>query len=362
MICDNNPSQNNINNLEVAKQEYELLHDYIVRGCIVRSRINWYENGEKNSKYFLNLEKTRCSKTAVRRLYDSTGKITVNPRSIINELRDYYQTLYSNHDPEEGEEFASDFLENPNIPSLSNNSKMNCEGLLTYAECFEALKKFPNGKTPGNDGLTAEFYKTFLNLLGQQLTDSVNYSFEQGELPSSQKQATIKLIDKKDRDRRYIKNWRPISLLNVDMKIASKALALGLEKILPEIIQADQYAYIKGRTIFDAIRTIDDIMEDTKIQQLPGLMVAFDFEKAFDSLSWSFLFRALRSFNLGESFIRWVSVLYCNILSCVLNNGFSSQLFDVRRGVRQGDPLSAYLFIIALEVLLVKIRSENVHV
>ena len=85
----------------------------------------------------------------------------------------------------------SDFLENPSIPSLSNNSKMTCGGLLTCAECFEALKKFPDGKTPGNDGLTAEFYKTFWNLLGQQLTDSLNYSFEHGELSSSQKQATI---------------------------------------------------------------------------------------------------------------------------------------------------------------------------
>ena len=107
---------------------------------------------------------------------------------MINELRDYYQTLYSNHyseEGEEGEEFA--FLENPNIPSLSNNSKMTCEGLLTCAECFEALKKkCPCGKTPGNDGLTAEFYKTFWNLLGQQLTDSLNYSFEHGELSSSQ--------------------------------------------------------------------------------------------------------------------------------------------------------------------------------
>ena len=85
LIDDNDPSQNNVNNLEVAKQEYELLHDYIVRGCIV-FRTNWYENGEKNSKYYLNLEKTRRSKTAVRPLYDSTGKITVNPRSIIKVL------------------------------------------------------------------------------------------------------------------------------------------------------------------------------------------------------------------------------------------------------------------------------------
>ena len=221
LICDNDPLQNNVNNLEVAKQEYELLLDYIVCGCIVHSRINWYENGEKNSKYFLNLEKTRR-------------------RSIINKLRDYYQTLYSNHNSKEGEEFASDFLESPNIPSLSNKSKMTCEGVLTCAECFEALKEFPNSKTPGNDGLTAEFYITFWYLSGQQLTDSLNYSFEHGELSSSQKQATIKLIDKKDRDRRYIKNWGPISLLNVDTKIASKALALRLVKIFPEIIQADQ--------------------------------------------------------------------------------------------------------------------------
>ena len=134
---------------------------------------------------------------------------------------------------------------------------------------LNALSHSPNGKSPGNDGLTSEFYIKFWNLLGQLLTDSLNFSYQHGELSNSQKQAIIRLIEKKDKDRRYIKNWRPISLLNVDTKIASKALALRLEKVLPHIIHGDQYAYVKGRTIFDAVRSIDDIMEFTKTKQIP---------------------------------------------------------------------------------------------
>ena len=115
-----------------------------------------------------------------------------------------------------------------------------------HIKYYEARQMFSNGKAPGNDGLTAEFYKGFWDLLGHQLTDALNYSYEHGELSNSQKQAIIRLIDKKDRDRRYIKNWRPISLLNVDVKIASRALAIRLANVLPEIIQVDQYAYVKA--------------------------------------------------------------------------------------------------------------------
>ena len=214
---------------------------------------------KKNSKYFLNLETIRSRKTAVRRLFDSKGKITVNPQAIMNELKATIRIPSRDHDS--NEDLCSDFLDNNSIPTLSEQSILVCEGKLSLTECHKALQKFPNGKTPGNDGLTAEFYKCFWNLLGQQLTDSLNFSFENGELSNSQKQAVIRLIDKKDSDRKYIKNWRPISLLNVYVKISSKALASRLEKALPEIIHPDQYAYVKGRTIFDAVRTIDDIME-----------------------------------------------------------------------------------------------------
>ena len=114
-------------------------------------------------------------------------------------------------------------------------------------------------------------------------------------------------------------------------------MALRLEKVLPFVINEDQYAYVKNRTIFDTVWSIDDIMKYTRINQVPGLMVAIDFEKAFDSLSWNFLLNALSSFNFGNSFItcNWISVFYTNISSCATNNGFSSPMFKVERGVRQ---------------------------
>ena len=92
---------------------------------------------------------------------------------------------------------------------------------------------FKLGKPHGNDGLTEEFYKAFWPLLGNLVVDCLNEAYECGELSTSQKMAIIKLIEKKGKDKMYIKNWRPISLLNVDVKIASKAIAKRLETVLP---------------------------------------------------------------------------------------------------------------------------------
>ena len=127
--------------------------------------------------------------------------------------------------------------------------------------CYKSLQLFENNKSPGNDGLTAEFYRAFWQTLGNLMVDSLNYSYDYGELSNSQKEAIITLIEKKDKDKRNLSNWRPISLINVDVKIGSKAIVKRLENVLPNIIHYNQCAYVKGRTIFDAVRTIEDVME-----------------------------------------------------------------------------------------------------
>ena len=151
-----------------------------------------------------------------------------------------------------------EYLAKISTPQLSENDKAICEGKLTLQNIWEALNSMKNGKTPGNDGLTKEFYVCFFEEMRSLLLKSLIHYHPVGELSTSQKQAVISLIEKKGRDMRLVKNWRPISLMNVDVKIASKALSFRLKQVLPNLINYDQTAYVKGRFIGESIRLIDD--------------------------------------------------------------------------------------------------------
>ena len=229
-------SKENLEQLECLQVEYDQLYDYITQGAIIRSRATWYELGEKNNKYFLNLEKSNKKKSSVRKIFTRDSMLTNDPKKIMGELESFYANLYDGSsrplDPA-----TPTFLEVcRGFPALTDDLRKICEGKLGYSECFSVLGTFPKNKTPGNDGLTTEFYLAFWPLFGRLLVDSLNYAFEFGELSNSQKQAIITLVEKKGKDKRMIKNWRPISLINVDAKIASKTLAKRLERVLPEII------------------------------------------------------------------------------------------------------------------------------
>ena len=120
-------------------------------------------------------------------------------------------------------------------------------------------------------------------------------------VPTKSQLGVISLIPKKDKDKNYLKNWRPISLLNNDYKIAAKVLALRLEKVLPTIISSSQTGYVRGRFIGESIRMISDIMSFTKAKNIPGLAVFLDFEKAFDSIEWKYLHKFPRSVQLWST-------------------------------------------------------------
>ena len=175
----------------------------------------------------------------------------------------------------------------------------------------------------------------------------------------SQKQVVITLLEKSGKDRALLENWRPLSLVNVDTKIMSKVIEARVRNVLRSIIHYNQTGYVKDRFIGEAIRSIFDIKDFTAKENIPGLLLFIDFQKAFDSVEWEFLIESLKKFNFGRDFLQWVKTFYNNIQSCVINNGVSSNFFTLERGVRQGHPLSPYLFIIAVETLAIAIRQKE---
>ena len=196
-------------------------------------------------------------------------------------------------------------------------------------------------------------------MLGEELVQSLNYGFEHQHLNITQKQGIIKVIPKKRKDKSYLENWRPLTLLNVDYKIATKAIAHRISKALPRIINDDQTGYVKERYIGQNIRLIMDIIQVTELEDIPGMAIFIDFKKAFDTVDWNFLHKTLQVFNFGPSIQKWIKTFYMDCSSCFTNNGYASEFFKPERGVRQGCPLSGILFVLCAEILANAIRNDK---
>ena len=172
-----------------------------------------------------------------------------------------------------------------------------------------------SNKSPGIDGITVEFVKVFWRQLKYYIVNAINC----GCLTTSLRQCVITCLPKAKKDRSLIKNWRPISLLSVIYKLASGTIAERLKKTLNYVISDCQTGFIKGRYISESTRLIYDLLHTAEHKNIPGMLMLIDFEKAFDSLSWSFLYRVLKFFGYSENFIKWVfnTEITAYIVQCV---------------------------------------------
>ena len=215
-----------------------------------------------------------------------------------------------------------------------------------------------NNKTPGTDGLNTEFYKFFWGKIKELVYECFQFSLENEILSIDQRRSILTLLPKDGKDVRYLKNWRPLSILNTDYKVLTKLLANRLQSVIKNIVNEDQVGYIKGRQLTQNCRKILDIFEDTADKIDPGMAVFLDFEKAFDTIDHSFMFNALASYNLGPVFCKWIEIIYKKPSTCVINNGYASKPIEINRGIRQGCPISALLFVLVAEVLSIQIRND----
>jgi hypothetical protein len=350
------PNEEDSRDIKLVKDDIENIIKEEVDGCIIRSKLNWQEYGEKPTKFFLSLEKRNFNNKTIKRLRLSNGNIVTDQTIILQELHSFYSKLYTT-----GYKNVPDFsgLDDLNIPTLTADEQIICEGYLKENEILEALKTCKNNKSPGTDGLPAEFYKYFWNDLKHYLLEALNYGYDRNEFSVTQRDGLITLIPKKNKDTIMIKNYRPLTLLNQDYKLATKAIAKRLCKVLPKLIDPDQTGFLKDRYIGENIFKITNLMNYVDENNIPALLLSADFEKAFDSLEWKFIDYSLKRFNFGPYIIKWVEVFYTNIKTRVSNNGWVTDIFNPTRGSRQGCPLSAYLFLMCAEILACLFRNDN---
>lgn len=193
---------------------------------------------------------------------------------------------------------------------------------------FKIIKLDGKNKSPGYDGLTVEFYRKFWTKIGHLVVDALNDAYHSGSFTFCQNRGVISLIHKgKGLSRENLDNWRPIVLLNIDYKIATKALAARVQNIMKSIINSDQNGFVKGRSIHENIRLIEDILRYVDSHNLPGIMICIDFRKAFDSIERDYIFYALKKLNFGDMFLNWMSVIFSNTTNCIINNGHISIFF-----------------------------------
>ena len=187
------------------KEEWEALEKCKADGAIFGSKLRWIEEGERNTKYFINLEKQNYNIKYIKALIDSNGTLITDASSIINEQRKFYKNLYSTKQGSSIDEELdlTEFLQ-VNTSKLNAMEKQICENDLKIDEVANALKQLPNDKSPGRDGFTTKFYKYFWPDIKDFLRESFVYSFKKGELTNDQKRGIINLIPKEGKDLRYL--------------------------------------------------------------------------------------------------------------------------------------------------------------
>ena len=319
------------------------------------AKCNYIAKSDRCTKFFHSIVKRNKGRGYIAAISKEDGSMTESAEEVASEFVRYFEGLLGTH---------SQVLpvDRGVIQSGVGISIQQADGLVmdvSSDEIKEALFSIGNDKAPGPDGYSALFFKSAWDILGVQLCDAVKEFFLSGALLKQVNHTLIVLVAK-SAHAHSVGDFRPVACCNVIYKVISKILAARLGKVLGSIIDLSQSAFVEGRSMIENIHLVQELLRKYNRKRVsPRCLIKVDLRKAYDSVSWIFLAEMLKGLRFPDRFIGWVMECVSSASYSISLNGGIYGMFKGRKGLRQGDPLSPFLFIICLEYLSRNLRLST---
>ncbi len=346
-------------NVELARGDLERESSERYKGYVVRSRLKRVLNEAVKTNATAREEEVRgFPDRYIGSVKAPDGRLLRSTREIRDAFRAHFRDRFARCTDLPLREFRSYLAD---FPRLGVAEAASCEGVVTECEVRDALKQVSLNKSPGLDGLPYEVYLRMSHMFVPILTDMFNHWFAQGAIPGSVTKGVITLLKKGGRHVwEGLDDYRPITLLNTELKILARVLANRLQLVISDLIGSEQTFAVKGRSIQDNLHLIREVLEGIE-DDTEAALISLDQSKAFDRVDHRFLATVLETAGFKPEFRRWISMMYHNPQAVVQVNGRRSTVFAVERSVRQGCPLSPLLYVLALEPLLRRLRDRTAN-
>jgi len=323
-----------------------------------RAKVHWLQHGDQNTKFFHYKASQRKRKNYITTLQDPSGNAWQDSAEFPSIFCDYFQTIFDSSNPHQNNAM---FEVVQNRINTQDYNFLNTP--FSAQEVQEAISNLKANSAPGPDGLTALFYQKYWEIIGPDVLNyTLNILNNEGSI-NDINHTYISLIPKVPSPSKP-EEFRPISLCNVILKIITKTMANRIKKILPHIVHDNQSAFLPGRLITDnsliVFETLNYINKPRK-KNFGHVGIKLDIAKAYDSLEWHFILNTLTAMGFPHTLIKTIMLCISTVSFSILINGQPTDPFHPKRGIRQGDPLSPYIFILCAEVLSGLINKEQRH-
>ncbi|GKA98526.1 RNA-directed DNA polymerase, eukaryota [Tanacetum coccineum] len=308
-----------------------------------KAKIKWSIEGDENSRYFHGMLNKKRNQSNIRGIM-ADGVWEVQPNAVKREFLKHFQDRFAK--PMECRAIIDMCYPN----TITGEQRADLEREVTIEEIKTAVWNCGIDKSPGPDGFTFDFYRHFWPIIDTDVHAAVIHFFKHGDIPGGCNSSFIALIPKIP-DANMVKDFRPISLIGSIYKIIAKILTNRLVTVLGNIVSEVQSAFIAGRQILDGPFILNEVLHWCSKKKKKYLIFKVDFEKAYDSVIWDFLEDVLKKFGFGNKWCNWILCCLNSSKGSILVNGSPTEEFQFYKGLKQGDPLSPFLFILVMESL-----------